>query len=622
MAKLDPNMQAAKAELDSWIEGQTQKLYGHDVHLLRKQGLEGSIGDRPWLDAKRNAEDFFAQEVNHIEEALQYWNYQKPINETRKLAAEPAIGHMKNTVKVMDKYLQHVTGQGLSPIGAALNSVVDAVFAAFGKGSGKTINNVTNTTREVATIWMMGVYNPTFMNVQLSQTLTGMVPEAARIRSEFGLGPETVATSFGNSTFGLTMLGAADAIGKLDSVAVAPHLVEAYKWMKEHGLTRYNEVEQSHAATQNPKWHTTKQVLSLPITIPEKITTPQAFMWAVDMMHQAGKTGDDLYLSAYNAAKYAMTEYHPDEAPMVYQRLGVVGQHIGGLKKFVHNAVDQQASRSLELAKHPAAFASMLGMTLLTMGAMGLAGVGTLDKLSVSLTDKGLRDHYDEMFGTSRTSQGVRDGFLSVLTGYDLQTRYSMADLIPNSFGEAVAGPHISKIAKMGMSLIDYGMNPSEQSFREMSKQMVPSGLAGTLEEKYLLGKQGQVLDKEGQNKYPGNMKRTPAEHTVRSFGGPRPIRERLYDEQKYQADVVQRKMDKDRNKAAKEMVVAVGFGDDKGFQSAMKKFIESEGDISTLDQRIQLYMENKGMSAKQRAAGTPGESPSSIGRFRRYQER
>jgi len=53
-----------------------------------------------------------------------------------------------------------------------------------------------------------------------------------------------------------------------------------------------------------------------------------------------------------------------------------------------------------------------------------------------------------------------------------------------------------------------------------------------------------------------------------------------------------------------------------------MKRFIENEGDISTLDQRIQTYMDNKGLSSKQRAAGTPGDSITSIKKFQRYQEK
>lgn len=624
MAKLDPAMQEAKAELDAWIEGKTQKLYGHDVHLLRKQGLEGSIGDRPWLDAKRNAEDFFEQEVNHIEEALQYWNYQKPINEARKMAADPEIANkVPNSIAYVDRYLQHVTGVGLNPLGAALNWFVDKAFAAVGKGSGKTIANASNATREAATIWMMGVFNPTFTNVQLTQTLTGMLPEVNRIRSEFELSPATVGTSLKNSSFNLIMMASADVLGNFDKVDMAPHLKEAYQWMKEHGLTHYNEVEQSHAATQNPKWHTTKKWLSTPIWVPEKITTPQAFMWAVDMLHEGGLRGNDLYLAAYNASKKAMTEYHPDEAPMVYQRLGVVGQHVGGLKKFVHNAVDQQIAYTRELGKHPAAFTTMLGMTFLFMGAMGLAGIGTLDKLSLSMTDKGLRDHYDELFGTSKEAQGMRDGFVSVLSGFDLQTRYSMADLVPNSFGEAVAGPHLSKLYKMGASMYDYGKNRDEMSFREMAKQLTPSGLAGTLEENYLLGEQGNVLDKEAQNKYPSEFKRTPLEKTVRSYGGPRPIRERLYDEQKYYADVVDRKKTEKRNDASKRMMTNLALDDTSGFQKALDTYIENDGDVSTLDTRIKTYMERRNLTSKQRAGGlAPGKSVTSIKKFERYQEK
>ena len=268
------------------------------------------------------------------------------------------------------------------------------------------------------------------------------------------------------------------------------------------------------------------------------------------------------------------------------------------------------------------------------MGAMGLAGIGTLDKLSLSLTDKGLRDHYDELFGTSKEAQGMRDGFVSVLSGFDLQTRYSMADLVPNSFGEAVAGPHLSKLYKMGASMYDYGMNRDEMSFREMAKQLVPSGLAGTLEENYLLGEQGNVLDKEAQNKYPKTLGknldgtdkqfwRNDKEHLIRELGGPRPIRERLYDEQKYYADVVDRKKTEKRNDASKRMMTNLALDDTNGFQRALDTYIENDGDVSTLDTRIKTYMERRNLTSKQRAGGlAPGKSVTSIKKFERYQEK
>lgn len=622
LADMDPKFAEAKSAVDAHIQAQTKKLYGHDVHALEKKGVRGAIGNRPWLDAARNAEDFFKQEVNHIEEGLQYWNYQDAINDVRSMTARPELGHMKNTTQYIDKYLQNIHGQGLNPVGAAINWMVDHAFASTGYGSASTSKGVMNAAREAASLWMMGMFNTAFPVIQLSQFLTGMTPEAMRIRSEFGLSPITVATSLGNSTFTLSLIAAADLMGK-PMGAFPSHLVEAYKWAKEHGITQYNEVEQSHSATQNPKWSKVKDIAGLPISVPERITGPQTFMWAVDMLHEAGLRGDDLYRAAYNSSKHAMTEYHPDEAPLVYQRLGVVGPNVGGLKKFVHNAIDQQFARYGEAFKHPGAATTLLGMTLLTAGATGLMGTAMLDKASLSLTDKGLRDHWDDVMGKSVTSRGVRDGFTSALTGFDVQSRYSLADVVPGSFAEAVAGPHLSMLAKTATAILAYGLNPSEQTFREAAKAATPSGMKGMLEEGYMLGEQGQVLDKNAMNKYPPEMSRTPTEHAVRKYGGPKPLRERLYDEQKYQADVVQRKIEKKRSEAVTKLTASMGFKDPEGFKKAMTDFINAEGDVSTLENSIKKYYEQQMLSSKQRAGGLePKASLPSIKKWERYQEK
>jgi len=477
----------------------------------------------------------------------------------------------------------------------------------------------------------MGMFNTTFPAIQLSQFLTGMTPEAVRIRSEFGLNPVKIATSLKNSSFTLLLLMAADLRGK-SMDAFPSHLVDAYKWAKEHGITQYNEVEQSHSATQNPKWSKVKDIAGLPISVPERITGPQTFMWAVDMLHDAGLRGDDLHRAAYNASKYAMTEYHPDEAPLVYQRLGVAGPNVGGLKKFVHNSIDQQVARYGEAFKHPAAASTLIGMTLLTAGVTGLMGTAMLDKASLALTDKGLRDHWDDVMGKSVMSRGVRDGFTSALTGFDVQSRYSLADVVPGSFLEAAAGPHLSMLGKTVIAIHEYAKHRDEQSFREMAKAATPSGMKGMLEEGYLLGDQGQVLDKNAMNKYPkylgenedGTPKlfdRTSTEHKVRQWGGPKPLRERLYDEQKYQADVVQQRIEKRRGEAVTRLTASMGLKDEEGFKKALTEFIKAEGDVSTLDQSIQKYYEQQMLSSKQRAGGIePRASIPSIKKWERYQ--
>ena len=109
----------------------------------------------------------------------------------------------------------------------------------------------------------------------------------------------------------------------------------------------------------------------------------------------------------------------------------------------------------------------------------------------------------------------------------------------------------------------------------------------------------------------------------IRELGGPRPIRERLYDEQKYYADVVDRKKTEKRNNASKRMMTNLALDDTNGFQRALDTYIENDGDVSTLDTRIKTYMERRNLTSKQRAGGlAPGKSTTSIKKFERYQEK
>jgi len=153
-----------------------------------------------------------------------------------------------------------------------------------------------------------------------------------------------------------------------------------------------------------------------------------------------------------------------------------------------------------------------------------------------------------------------------------------------------------------------------------VAKAATPSGMKGMLEEGYMLGEQGQVLDKNAMNKYPPEMNRTPTEHAVRKYGGPKPLRERLYDEQKYQADVVQQRIEKKRREAVTRLTASMGLKDPEGFKKALTEFIKAEGDVSTLDQSVQKYYEQQMLSSKQRAGGLePKPTIPSIKKWERY---
>jgi hypothetical protein len=640
-----PEIGSLKAELDLYIDQQSKNLFGHSVHELHKKGVTGSLGDRPWLDAKRNAEDFFRGEATHIEEALKYWHTQEAIGQTRKMLTEPSLSHMQNTIGYLNRWLSTNFYGGLNDLGVLTNNLVDFTYMAALKGveqtnvgikkvagkgyQGWSPNDVPRThlgeLRDVASAKMMGVFAPVFTALQVAQTYLAMPAELLRMRSEFGANPTHMVEAMVNAHTVLPLLGLADLMGKLDNMDMFPqHLKDAYVWGKEHGLTKYNEIEQSHAQIENPNWYRAKSLAAWPSKFGELASGPVSWMAAVDMLHKSsGMTGDNLFLGAFDAYKYTMTEYHHEAGAMVYSRTGIVGTGAGGLKKYVHNAADQQVSRAAELNKHPAAFAYMVGGMALTMGATGVIGYNLANALSMALTDHDLRYWWDELFGKGKASQGFRDGFASMISGYDLQARMQMGDAIPTDAGEALAGAHLTTLFNQAGSIYKYAKNPDQMSFNEMARKNLPAGMVGWYEQNNMVDKQGNVLDKEGQNKYPAEMARTPGQQKIRSALSLRPIKERLYDEQKYNADVIQKKVEKKRSEAKVRMNAAMGYNDPQGFKAAIEDFIAAEGDIETLDASTQKYYREQKWSSKQRAGGLePKATIPSIKKWERYQDK
>lgn len=621
LAEHDSRFADAKDVLDNFLKDQTKKLYNFDVHEMRKKGVEGNIGNKPWLDAKRNAQEALEAEVNYIDEAFKYWNYQEMLNKTKQLVDDPKMEGLPNTRKYLDKYIKQVTGNNLHPVGAGVNSLVDAVFENIGKAGSKigldipeNPNRVFAGAREFGSALMMNIYAPAFASIQLVQMFQSGIPEAMKIRNEMGLAPDAPITSLAKSMSMRSWFAAMNSLGKMDDVPSSP-MKDAYIWMREHGIDHYNEIQMSHEAAQNPKWTKAKNAAFWPTRLPEMITRPTVFMWYADMFHQAGLRGEDLHYTAKNATDYAMVNYHTDERPMVYQQLGVVGQSIGALRTFVHNAAEQQITRSKEIKKNPGAFLAMLGFTGALMGVAGLPFYDEIDQWFIQpVTKRSARDWMGEALHPA-----LINGAASQYTGIDLQSRFSMADMVPGNPWEAAAGPQLSRMWQILDSGFGYIKNQDTQSFNELAKAVIPSGAYGAYEEANLVDDQGYVLDKEGQIKY--LEPRTEGERKVRKVLGLRPLRERLEDEDLYTTKKLEQRMTDKQRTAYGRMKAGLNLQDGAGFEDAMQSYLDNEGDPKAIEQLVKRNALQSKLSARQRQVIAPGNSVGSINKYKRYWE-
>jgi hypothetical protein len=466
--------------------------------------------------------------------------------------------------------------------------------------------------------WLMGVWNPTFMQIQLSQLPVNGLVEAFRLRVDLGIPHTEVMTSFMNSAAARTWLTLADMRGKLDDVKVFGDFKEDYIWAKEHGLHTYSEVALSHEAAMSPKLRAAKNIIMHPTTLPEWITRPTAFMWYADMMRKAGISGPEAYIQARDATDNTMTNYHPDELPMIYKDLGASGKNIGSLRAFVHNSGDQFIARTLEADKYPLAFSTMIGMTLLLQGITGLMGYTVANELSMVLTDKTLTEWMEGLL--EKENRPMLHGVISAMSEIDIQSRFSTADaLTPGSFTEAVIGPQFSKLGKIATEVIATAKNPNEASFLQLGKELTPSGLAGYYEDKLLTDEQGFVL-KKGERKY--DTPRSQEERDLRRQRNLRPLRERLEDEALYR-DSQREFKENDKTKLQREiMASSLALGDMAGFNQARKKYQELKGNPETITTLLEKAKVDAQKSERERRRGEITDSWSSMRKQELYREK
>lgn len=623
LAELNPDFAEAKLAVDELIKGNTKKMGRYDYHALKKMGVEGAVGRKPWKQAADNIDDFFKAEINSFDEGFRYWHYQDVVNKMAQAQADPVIQQKyPNTVDYIQKSKDNLNGQGINQFGALSNAVLDKAFAGVGFGNAMAPRKVMSDLRKSMSLLMMGVSNMGFVGIQMGQYWSAGIPEAMRLARDFDRGfAASAGKSFSHMLFYRPWLEWHAKMGTLDKMkGVDPVIKDAFVWAKEHGITDFNEISLSHEAAVNPWKQRAEDVLSLPMVIPEVVTRPTMFLWYTDMMK--GKlSGEELYVAAKRATDYTMTNYHKDEAPLLYQRSGVMGENVGGLKRYSHNAVEQIVSRMGEMHKYPEAFAAAVGFTLLLQGLTGMVGYNVADEISQATTDKPLRHWLEQIV----QSPALMDGWLSAMSGMDLNSRFSLAGVIPSNgsaAAEAAVGPHAMKLYGLGKAAIDAVKKQDQQSFNNLARQAIPSGLYGYYEDKNLVNEEGYVLNKEGQTKY--EEPRTQDERDFRRHMGIRPLRERLKDEELYANDKAQKKVDDKRIDAVSRMQAALQLptAREGDFEAALQAYQDAEGDVRQIEPLLKQWSEKRNQSEQQRRILAPTDRAGSIKKYERYWEK
>lgn len=625
MAKHDQRFADLKESLTSMQGERNKDFMNFGVHELAKKGVEGFLGDKPWQTPEVNAKEALEAEVRYMDQASKYWASQELLDKTNELVTRlKEDGGHKNTVDYLNKYLNHLTGKQVLPTAAAINSMVDTTSKGIGHVANllgvKYNENVYNHLRAIGTVQnaiLMNVFNVGMFAVQTTQLLSSGLPEAHRVAAEYGISHDAPIRSMGQAFTWHSLLSGADYFGVRDKLQPPAHIKEGWEWMRSHGMDDFNEVMLSQDVMQSNSMRKVKQYAFWPTTIPEKMTRPTMFLTMVDMFHKAGYAGQDLMMRAKQATDYAMTDYRQEEAPLVYDRMGVLSPETSALQKYKHNALDQWTGRGLEAGQKPVAFGTMLGAQLALGGLLGLPALQELDELVIKpLTGKSARELMEEALGDST----LIDGLASNYSNLDLASRFALADVAPNSVGEAIAGARLSKLWKQIGAAYDFGVKQDEGTLKALGLEVTPSGLREAYKDKFLTTEEGYQVDtKLGARKY--DEPRTDKERLKANVYGIRPLREKQQDERNWTGTQRELKLKKITTDANKDMERALNFGDEAAFDKFLNKYIESGGDPTRLNRTLQKHILDVEFSKRARLQGKPGSNASTIRRFQEFEE-
>lgn len=608
VAKRDTAFAEVKAVVDQKMADHFSNLYNFQVHEKMKKGVEGAIGKRPWLEASQNTNEFMRAFMNYMEEGFRYTNYQKPLNDISTMTGNPELrDKFPNTMRYLDKYQQHLAGGSLNAIGGAGNALVDSVAKSLAIGNGK-INALKHELTHWSSLHMMGGPNLGFFAMQLTQILSGGMPEAAALRNRLGMDVDSFTQSLTSAPINLVKLAAEDMLGR--PADVPQHMRDAYQWAHDVGMFTFSEAELAHQVNQGKIRKRVDQVLGLPIEMGEKMTRPTIFMLYADMFHKEGYTGIDGLSRAQAATEWAMANYHPDERPMVYQNLGVVGHLAGALATYKHNFVGQLMSRTKSAQKDPMALMLTGALGFGLYGLMGFPGAQEMTELAEYLTDKPVRN----MILDSPTEPNAwMDGLLSASTGLDFQSRLSQSSLFPDT--PLSMFPHISNIATVMDKAYQVAKTGGQDmaSWEQLGKQMLPSGARGIIEDDM------SENPRTGMNKYA--TPRSEEEQKWRAVMGIKPLREKLADDRTWANSKIEKRRDDAIRDAQTRYDRAILGNDTSGMAKAKADYIKNGGDIRTLldSNRIQQMLMKSQMSEEQRKAGIPGNNINQINQFNQF---
>jgi hypothetical protein len=556
----DPAVMLLKEAVEQQSINEAATFLGQEKHFKEKTGVRGFVGDRP---GKRGTFEeslaMFQQQIQYAKNAYKWSEMQTAGEGLKKLFSDPDIAKAQpNNVKYLKDYFKTNIGYGEHH---AISRLEDSVR---GLGFSPSLMNEAVGGSKTFFIMQKLLANTGYMLSGVLQP-ANVLPHFTALWGQKVFGnpiTASVAGLLGGTSLALGHYGNLATGGKLGRGIQldSPFYKKAFRYAEDNGVTARSLMDESPIESSFSKVKRTADFAAkLTMVPPEVVGRSIAYMAYVEFLRSSGKfKGRDLELfqKAEELVNASMVDYRAGERPMIFSKLGTIGNFLNTLQTYPVNWYNQWNYFARQLGKgNPLPIMTAFATQYAMAGAMGVPGFSDMDKLYQMAKDHvvsnqtyaSMRDHPfwndPKVWMMQHFGDESVYGWLSDATGIGITSRIaapSAGDMI-----QAPGGPVVD-IVKQGMNLGKAALDPTNpDKWAQSAMSTVPPGTQGFLEQLPFM--EGLTYEKRANGdivpQRPGDITdhrgvtvRTPQEQIIRNFGL-RSQRETVDRELGYRAD-------------------------------------------------------------------------------------
>lgn len=613
----DPEMKAIMDTYRQYFTNNAAKALGALKHAKDKQGIMGAEGRKAWMNQEQNAEQGMKSQLQYAEHMIKWSEMQDAAGQIKQMLGDEDLNNKPNAKSYVSDYLGNAMGQNKSALNDAMNSILNGVAEHTGIGPSffRGANNMQKSALLQMWLGFMRIPHSLLTMTQFFQSNPGFAQLVKSRGLDVSFWGNTMKGVNSSMNIAKKSLGIPTELKGIDKAI--------YDYNQKNGV--FAVQLKSHLTDINSSAFKRNfdAVAEANITYPEAALRATTFATWTHALTESGMGLKDALGTAENLTRGALVDYRPTERPLIFGKMGFLGDIASTLTRFKMNQLSQHQYFAKEAIKggSVAPLATMLMASVAFAGLSGVLGFNYADELYHGISYlAGKPDRLKAMM-LRNLPDWANYGLFSQL-GINMQGSYSNADTIPDN--------PIAALFPTGSTLMDMGKAAGEVLYyhdaataKKLAYNFLPTSMKGVVEnlpEPVGFSKNLPNGNKQFFNPNTNQLQseRTPGEQVARDLAfhpfqeaRDADVRRFAKEEQSDYASLREKDLTRYTNK------LATGTVSQADVDTLRQSWIQHRGDPDQLASSLEAFYKSRALTANQREIGVP----QSLGDIYKFQD-